>query len=237
MSDQTAATAFAGEGQPQEAPVTPAPNAAQPEVLTREEAQRMAKEAAEDAFRRAQSLFDKNNAKVIKKVQDDMAALVKSLELQRKAGIQISPEQESQLKQQVFQNAFADPEPAAPPEEADEEAPLTLPDGRQVPPEVVAINREAVKMQQEAGFNIEQTDPEFALLNRNAPSGYLYLKSVEAAIAAKKERLAKVEAPAPPTQPQPNLHTPLPVAGSPASPTSGMSGMEKIEYYNRTKKR
>ncbi len=207
-SDQTPAVAFQGGGQPPvqtPPPAEPAKEPAQPEVLTltKDEFENrlsaVKKEAEDAAFKRAQSLIEKTNTTVLKKVQADLKNLQQSLELQRKAGIEISPQQEEALKTQVISKAFTEgdplPEPEPPPQPA-QPAPGQVPGQPPRPgaePELDPITAEAQRMMQEAGTTIDAGDPELALLNHSSP--YQYLRSIEAAIAAKRQRLSSSKTP------------------------------------------
>jgi len=210
MRDNTNAATFQGGGQPLTQPAAPAApgqpeggSAAQPQYVTLDEAQRIATDAAEEAFRRAQSLYSKGQAGFEKKVQADLRNLEKALELQKKAGVTVTPEQENHMRQQVINQAFMDgdqpTQPAAPgaqPAQAGEGA-----------EDIDPVTADAWRLMDEAGVTIEDDDPEVALLNQGSP--YVFLKSIEAAIAAKRQRLG---------------NTPQPQAQPPRTPTNAGSG-------------
>lgn len=200
MTEQTQPVAFQGPGQapeiPSPQPVEGEQGKATPEYVTKEEAQRLAKEAAAEALRQAQSLFDKGNDRTMKKVQADLQNLSKSLDLQRKAGIEVSPEQEETLRQRVISQVLSAPDqPESPPATQAAQAQAPAKPAEELDP----INAEARKMEAAAGVVVAEDDPEFKTIIVNR-SGYEFLKSVEAAIAAKKERLGM-----PPENAIPNL--------------------------------
>ncbi len=189
MSDQYKAAGFTGSAQVQpSAPATDAQTPAQPQYLTRDEAEAMAKAAEEAAFRRAQGLIEKSSSRVLKQVQTDLKALETSLALQRKAGIEVTPEMEDRLKQQVMQKAFQDapveevvPIPSAPVQEAGQ------PVDRSEDPAIV--NAQAWGLMEGAGIFLEDGDEELNMLVRNS-TGKDFIDSMKAAIEHKRQRNA-----------------------------------------------
>jgi hypothetical protein len=216
MVDQSNAAVFPGGGQPPEQPVIPdasgqsaGQGTAQPQFVTLEQAQKLAKDAADEAFKRAQSLYSKGQAGFEKKIQADLKNLEKALELQKKAGVVVTPEQENHLRQQVINQAFmADDQP--PQQPSPEQTPAQADAGEEPPDPVTAS---AWQMMEQAGVDILEEDPEFKqYVNTNTEDAYVFLKSIEAAIAAKKQRLA--------TQPQaqPQVRTPTNVGAGGGPP-------------------
>jgi hypothetical protein len=162
---------------------------ATPEYLTKEEFEARLEAALSDRFKRVQSFVDKSNDTVLKKVQADLQAITTAFDLQRKAGMAVTAEQENAAKQQVLMKALSEggsvvekPEPAT----AAGQPPAQ---GRPAPaePAVDPITAEALNMMRTAGVEIEDGDPEIALIKQDSP--YAFLKSIETAIAAKRERL------------------------------------------------
>lgn len=198
MGETQKPIAFQGPGQvpaPASPPAEqPQGNASQPEYITRQEAQRMAEDAAEAAFRKAQGLLDKRSDGLLKKVQTDIRNIEQAIDLQKKAGIVITPEQEDKLKQQAYMRALSESESAPQPGEGATSSASPAPAGApaaqpaaQVEP-LDPVSAEALNMMQVAGVSIEESDPEYQTIDQNSP--YRFLKSVEAAIVAKKARLA-----------------------------------------------
>lgn len=146
----------------------------------------MVADAEEKAFRRAQGLVEKTNSGVLKKVQENMAALEKSFKLQADAGFPVAPEQAERLKAQVLQQAFTEPEPAPPPAPAPAAQP-GAPEAADLDP----VNAEALSMMRLAGVTIEDSDPEAKLIDQASP--YAFLKSVDKAIEAKRTRLGTAQ--------------------------------------------
>lgn len=203
MSNQVPTLDTAAGGQPAQSLTGPAaPD--QKEYLTRDEALQLAKDAEEAAFKRAQSLIDKANAGVLKKVQGDLKSLEQAIDLQRKAGIQITDAQAETLKQQVINKAFTEvkidePEPVAPisqpPAQVGEPG-----DATQDP-----INAEAQRMAEEMGVALDPNDPEWGIVKTDG-TPFQYLSTVQQALQAKKQRTA--------VNPQARLTTPT--GGAPA---------------------
>lgn len=183
MSDQYSTTAPTAPGQGAANVPPEQKGAVQPQYLTLEEARRMAEEAEEKAFRRAQGLIEKTNAGVVKKVQSDLKNLEQSIALQKKAGIEITADQEEKLKQQVFQRAFTEVEESPAPAQTApaQAAPVQQPDN------IDPITAEAVKMMQDAGVWIDDDDPETDVIDQS--SIYAYLESVKKAIETKRQRI------------------------------------------------
>lgn len=152
----------------------------------------MVADAEEKAFRRAQGLVEKTNSGVLKKVQENMAALEKSFKLQADAGFPVAPEQAERLKAQVLQQAFTEPEPAPPPApaQAADAGPQRAP-GAPEAADLDPVNAEALSMMRLAGVTIEDSDPEAKLIDQASP--YAFLKSVDKAIEAKRTRLGTAQ--------------------------------------------
>lgn len=175
-----------GQGQaPEAAPTEQAQGTTteQSEFVTRAEAQRVADAAAEAALRKAQSMFDRGRDGILKKVQSDLATIAETIERQRAIGVEVTPEQEEAMKSRVLARALD--EPVA----TDAASPAkTAPQPEAAQETLDPVSAEALGMMQAAGVTIEDDDPEFGQIVQTSP--YAFLKSVEAAIAAKQERLA-----------------------------------------------
>jgi hypothetical protein len=187
MGEDTKSVAFQGAGQP---PVTPSPvaeavqgNVKVPEYITREEAQRMAQEASEAAFRKAQGLIDKGNAGTLKQVQGKLKALEDMFKLQEKVGMTVTPEQKDKMKNDVLMQAFTETPESTPIPAGNQPAQVGTQDEAEQDP----VTAEAWQMMKDAGITIEDNDPETKTLDQSSP--YKFLKSIDAAIAAKKARI------------------------------------------------
>lgn len=183
MSDQYSTTAPTAPGQGAANVPPEQKGAVQPQYLTLEEARRMAEEAEEKAFRRAQGLIEKTNAGVVKKVQNNLKNLEQSIALQKKIGVEVTPEQEDKLRTQIFQQAFTEVEESPAPAQSvpAQVAPQPQPDN------IDPITAEAVKMMQEADVWINDDDPESDGIDQS--SIFAYLESVKKAIEAKRQRI------------------------------------------------
>lgn len=163
-------------------------SAPQPKFITMEEAQRLAEQAAlnaeERAFRRAQGLVSKADNRITEKVKQDLAALQNMITLQKSAGIEVSPQQEAQLRNQIIANAYSQGEqPPQNTEQQEKPNPATQPTESVDP-----ITAEAWRLMEAAGIIINDEDPEVSTLNHTG--GYAFLRSVEAAIETKRQRIA-----------------------------------------------
>lgn len=232
MGDQTNAVVFEPEeGQPQvqqpQQPVTGAPDTAQPKYITLEDAQRLAadaaKQAEEAAFRRAQGYFDKGQSRV----RERLDGLTEHLKLMTSAGVQVTPEQERIMRQRALEDAFQpDPAPAASPGAQPGPKPVTT------PPDPVTAD--AWGMMQKAGVYLEDGDPETDSLDQSH-GPYAFLRSVEKAIDAKRQRTGQVspETPQNVVQPQVPARSPTNVGGTGVSTDPILSNMDADDLITR----
>lgn len=151
----------------------------QPDVLTRSEVERMVKEAEDKAFQRAQSLFDKGQGKVSKELKE----LQVTLDNLKAHGVEVPPEKVRAMQDEAIRKAFVQDEPAPP---ANGKTPTPAQPG-QAAANSDPVTAEAWAMMQKAGVVIEDSDPEAATLDQSSP--YAFLKSIDAAIIAKQQRL------------------------------------------------
>lgn len=162
----------------QQTPVVEPQNGAQPKYITYEEAQRLAETAAETALRKAQS----HNDKTVQRIESKIAQL-------QNAGVTVTPEQAAKLVQaedaQQQQQSPSQPSPARPAQAQPKESGEAHP-----------VLQVAAAMMEEAGIQIEETDPEFATIDLKTTSPRQFLKTVEAAIEAKQQRLQSAGSPA-----------------------------------------
>lgn len=162
-------------------------SAPQPKFITLEEAQKLANQAALDAeeraFRRAQGLVSKADNRITQKVQQDLAALQSMITLQKSAGIEVTPQQEAQLRNQIIANAYSQGEQPTP----NTEQPAK-PEPEAQPGVSDPITAEAWRLMEAAGIIINDDDPEAEKLDQSG--GYAFLRSIEAAIETKRQRIA-----------------------------------------------
>jgi hypothetical protein len=165
-------------------------NGATEGYITRAEAEKL----RQDIINEARSYSDKGRVRVenaVKEVTNSVASL-------RNLGQAITPEQEKSLRDAAIQKAMIEPEPVL-----DGSAPQAGPQ-EGIDPELLVIQRDA-------GIELFDGDPELAVLDRSGGAHKFY-KSVEAALSAKKARLASQ-----PPNPNPDvLSSRLPPSGSPA---------------------
>jgi len=177
-----------------------------PVFVTQEEALQIAKQAAAEATRTLQSQFDKGTNTIFNKVQAELAQMKSLIALQRQAGMQIPPEQEQAIQNQIIASAFnAPPEP--PPPSSGQPAQAAQPGAEDDGKPSNEWEATAYALMEEAGIVIEPTDPEAASLDTK--DGYHWVRSIERAIEAKRARLAASPSPQQqPTQPQPTQPQP-----------------------------
>jgi hypothetical protein len=221
MEGNTKAVAFQGAGQPpenassQQVEQTQG-NATQPEYVTVEDARRFAKEAAEEALRRAQSFFDINQNAFGKRIQDQLAQLEKAWSIQAEAGLEVPDEAaKDRIRQKAIQKELtkSDSPPTA-------ETPFAQVEGSRqkevTDPYVAAINKLCNDMERKAGVILEANDPEIQGLDR-IQDGDDYVLAFRQALDAKKQRLASAQPNQPPARIPTNLgaggsHNPNPIA-------------------------
>jgi len=184
-----------------------------PRYLTVEEADRL----REEILSRAQSHTDKT----IGRLQEQLRVLKDTVEMQRKSGIEITPEQERNLRlsmiDQVLSNKPEEPQPSTQP------AP---PGGRGA--EVHPINYEAARLFKEYGFAIEENDPEAGeILQGGKPEEWL--DSIKKALDKKEERITQRRA-----KRQEPVRTPT-TAGVQGAPTTSQEAL-MAQYKQQAKK-
>jgi hypothetical protein len=182
MGDQSNAVAFQGSGQTQEPLSQEGANAAQPQYITRDEAARMAKEAAEEAFRRAQGLMDRGN----QKVRERIAQLENSWAIQAQAGAPVSEDVKEKSRTLAMQTALMEPDSSQPASRSQPGQPAqAAQQGADEPPD--PITAEGWRLMDEAGITFEDNDPEMGTIIHSTPLAYL--NSIQAAIDSKRRRL------------------------------------------------
>jgi len=126
--------------------------------------------------REQQALRAKLRNRINKDVERQVAAM-------KSAGINPTQEQIQKIYESVQDSIveeFGDNQPheeAVQPSEA-------------VSDEQALLQRDILAIMEEAGVTLEQTDPEIQLINTNAATRYQFLKSIEKAVQAKKDRLS-----------------------------------------------
>lgn len=168
----------------------------------------------QDALHKSQSHTDKTAARI-----------TKELTRLQQAGIQATPEQVQALIDQEAGSAQpSQPAPAAPvsppaaaPAQAQTQA-QPAPGSEQDP-----VTAAAVAIMQEAGIQVEEADPEFAMVDTKTDNAGKFLASVNKAVQAKRERIQR----------DPAARIPSLGGGSGAgsSGVSSMSGVDTLESY------
>lgn len=169
MSDQVYQTPEQiAAGQP---PIDPG----QPVTLTRAELEQIKKEIADTAFQRAQSYIDKQTGPV----REQIKKLEEVWDMQAKAGAPVDDATKAAVKARLVQEAMVAPyETPSTPAQANAQA----------MPQADPIYQTVMEMQQEAGIFLDDADPEVRNLDQSSPRRFL--KSVEAAIETKRQRIA-----------------------------------------------
>lgn len=155
----------------------------QPQYVTLEQAQAMAKQAEETAFRRAQGLIDTRANRIDESVRQRLEQLASTLDLQRAAGIQITPEQQRALEAQVMAEEFKKPQQQQP---GSQQQPQQPQDPQQFDP----IQMVAQKMLDDAGVEWDEQHPAAAellqVVSDPTATPKRYLDAVDAYIQANK---------------------------------------------------
>jgi len=190
-SDQPPGT---GAGASQGEPVV---EGAEQKPFTREEAQALIDAGRDEAVkisgRHSQSLVDKADNRITKRVTAELKSLdVYAADL-KAAGHELPPEILERVKQDVIVRSLTDetPEGEAPSAELAGQAALA---GDLKGDSAQATGMVAVAMMEEADCFIEKGDAEFPLINLKTASPRLFLASVGKAIDTKQQRLAGASA-------------------------------------------
>lgn len=178
-----------------------------PQYVTKSEALQMAKDAANEAVRQAQSLTDKSQARIIREV-----------ERLTKNGIQATPEQ--------VQKMIAAEEQSAQSQTGAISGQQAAQPAQEMPTDPMV--RKAVNiMQEEAGGAIPQDAPEFKLIDSVTDDPEVFLKSVHDASQAYAKRTGNLGNPAriPSLSNGSETHRPA---------HEGKTGLQTLDdYYNR----
>ena len=187
----------AGEGQsqensqvvPQEPAATDDGQQTAKEFLTREEAQRLFEDQKNDLLRQTQSLTDKASSRLDKQLRGEIKKVNDVIDLQKKAGIDITPEQERTMRQMAYDTALGQIG-----EETDDlEKGAAKPPDMNNPQQVMKAATAAVidglvtDIYKEAGVTVYENDPELEMIDKTTPMAFL--NSVKAAVEKKKQRI------------------------------------------------
>jgi len=204
-----------GQGTPPAGqPPAPQPQAGEgKEFLTREEFE-AALQQIDRRWQQSATNLGRKQADFVQKVQGDLGALKQTLDIMKASGVQVTPEQEQAMRNQVIARAYETPQgtPGAP---AAQPQPEYVPgeEDFEEPPDPVTV--QAWTMMEQMGVYINEDDPEVSLLDQSNEQAFI--ASVKPAIEAKIKRLAGVA---------PGL------AQTPHAPTNlGGSGAPTNEYY------
>lgn len=157
------------------------------EYLTRQEAERLVESVKEDVLRQTQSLTDKTASRIDKKLQDELKKINDVISLQRKAGIEITAEQERNMRQAAYDNVFSQLS------ESETDHPTGAqhqPKGEQDPSlqaTIKLMNRLSDDIYKDVGVTLIEGDPETELVDMSSPEAYL--KSLRKAAEKKAQRL------------------------------------------------
>jgi len=147
-------------------------------------------EVLDEAVRRSQSLVDKADRRITDRLRREFQAIDRYAQMFKSAGIEIDDAMLEQMKQRKVIEELAGEasggEGSAEGSAQDPQAgqPQT-PDPAQSP-----VMQDALAIMEEAGTFIEDGDPELEMIDLKTPSPYKFLRSVEAAVEAKKKRVA-----------------------------------------------
>ena len=158
------------------------------EYLTRDEAQRLMDSVKEDVLRQTQSLTDKTASRIDKKLQDELKKINEVITLQRKAGIDITPDQERAMRQTAYDNVFSqlsenDPEhpTGVQPQPAGEKDQV-------MQATAMLMNRLTDGVYKDVGTVLMEGDPEVGLIDNSTPEAYL--KTLRKAAEKKAQRVS-----------------------------------------------
>lgn len=188
-SDQPPGTgAGASEGEP-------VVEGAEQTPFTREEARALVDAGVDKAVkisgRQSQSLVDKADNRISKRVSSELKSLDQYAADLKAAGHELPPEILERVKQDVLVRSIVDEPQGEPSGGPAGQAGLT---GESESDSAKATGLVAVAMMEEADCMIEKTDPEFKLIDLNTASPRLFLAGVAKAIDTKQQRLAGTSA-------------------------------------------
>ncbi len=193
VSDPPSSTGNSETGQTQVNPPAgqDASSATQPSYITLEAAEKLAREAEERAYWRAEKLVRSADKRISGKVQADLAALEKMINVQKSAGIEITPMQEAQLRNKVISDAYSQADPPPTHTEQQEKPNPEAPSSEAIDP----TTAQAWRLMKAAGITINEDDPEVKLVDNSDEDHFLL--SIAAAIETKRQRIASTPMQAP----------------------------------------
>lgn len=195
MVDEKKRVSFSdGQGQDHQnaspqAGVTEPGKGTEPKYVTLEEAKRLAEEAAEERFRRAQSLTDKYNSQLQSAVKTRVDEVLRSYKLLN-PGQELSQEQLEQVRQRAINevlsgdNIQGSQAPGTPPSGSEQRVPDDV--------EIQFVERRVGQIEAQLGVEIREGDEEEKLLNWNTPEAFI--QSYTQAATAKAKRLGIITA-------------------------------------------
>ena len=177
MSDEKDVVSFGGEaGQPETSQGVSQPKD-QPQYVTVDQVNALIEQVKRDS----QSLVDKSMGRVSR----DLASLKDAVEKVRATGVEITPEQEKEMRSRVIEQSLAEVD--KPSQEKQETQPAAQLEAKPAPDPVSAV---AVQMMKSilGGDIVANTDPEAELVDKETRNPDEFLASVRKAAEAKKAR-------------------------------------------------
>jgi hypothetical protein len=179
MSDEKDVVSFGGEaGQPDASQGASQPKD-QPQYVTRDQMDAVIEQVRRDT----QSLVDKN----VGRMSQHLSKLNEAIERVRATGLEISPEQEKEMRTRALEKALSEAD--APPSQEKQDTPAAAQPTTQPaldPVSVVALN---VMKGILGGDVVTNADPEAELVDKDTKNPDEFLASVRKAAEAKKARL------------------------------------------------
>jgi len=234
MSDKTNADPTQAAGQP--------PDEGEQQFLTRAEYQAGQEQLLADLKKSNTGLVGSMGEMVGKRVSTDVVSTIrtdlkqleKHFEMQKAAGVEVTPEQQATMRNAVLLDGIQqEPEESEPtegqtPGQAPAQAPEQAPD---------PITQAAWSMMEERKVEILDEDPEAKILDTSSP--YRFLLSLDKAITAKETRLQEEPPPEDPNQPTGSPQGRIPGAGAGGATGSllpdGTPPIERLSSYYKKK--
>lgn len=171
---------------------------------------------------------------VVSTIRTDLKQLEKHFEMQKAAGVEVTPEQQATMRNAVLLDGIQqEPEESEPtegqtPGQAPAQAPEQAPD---------PITQAAWSMMEERKVEILDEDPEAKILDTSSP--YRFLLSLDKAITAKETRLQEEPPPEDPNQTTGSPQGRIPGAGAGGATGSllpdGTPPMDRLSSYYKKK--
>jgi hypothetical protein len=166
---------------------TPSQNGAQ-EFLTREEAERWKADILEQANKRTQSLTDKSESRIEKRIKEGLQSVQRQIEMNQSLGIEMTPSQIEDAKNRAIRTAYADES-----SEQTQTQTSTNPDvqGMISQAEARAVDEIAEGYEKEKGVKLEDDDPEWKKFFKKGMTKAEYLRAYDKALDEKKVRISQ----------------------------------------------